>query len=98
MNRPDPPQSMRRAYLEWVDEQIEDFKDAVPRSQLLQLADEVVEELRLNSKGQYQLTEMLLWDAVDRKIFKILKLPSYRSWSAARIRESARPDPNAVSQ
>ncbi len=98
MSRQDPPQSLRRAYLEWVEEQIEDFKDGVPRSQLLQLADEVVAELRVNNKGQYQLTEMLLWEAVDRKIFRLLKLPSYRSWSASQMRRAAAAESKGVSE
>jgi hypothetical protein len=55
MNR-ESPRSLRRAYLEWVEEQVEDFKDAIPRSRLLAIADEVVEELRLSRGGQYQLT------------------------------------------
>jgi hypothetical protein len=81
--------SLRRAYLEWVDEQIEEYKDLIPRSELLRLADRVVEELRVNQLGQYQITEILLCAAVDRAIFRILDLPSYRSWRAA-------PPPSAV--
>jgi hypothetical protein len=76
-----PTRSLRRLYLEWVEEEVERFKEQVPRSELLALADQVVEELRVNPRGQYQITEMLLCDAVDRKIFRLLKLPSYRSWS-----------------
>jgi hypothetical protein len=83
------PRSLRRAYRDWVDEQIEEFKDTVSRSELLRLADEVVDELHVNRRGQYQLTEMLLWAAVDRKIFRLLKLPGYRSWSAAQATPAA---------
>lgn len=72
--------SLRRAYLEWVDEQIEEYKDTVPRSELLHLADQVIEELRVTQHGQYQISELLLCEAVDRAIFRLLKLPSYRSW------------------
>jgi hypothetical protein len=72
--------SLRRTYLEWVDEQIEEYKDLVPRSELLLLADRVIEEQRVNQQGQYQITEVLLCEAVDRAIFRILKLPSYRTW------------------
>lgn len=95
--------SLRQIYEEWVEDQIEDYKDSVNRSDLLRLADEVVEDLRVNAGGQYQLTEMLLWTAVDRKIFKLLKLPGYRTWCSAR-RSAAPPsftlepkeDPRAV--
>jgi hypothetical protein len=75
-----PTRSLRRTYLEWVDDQIEEFKDQVPRSELLHIAERVVEELRVNHDGQYQITELLLCEAVDRTIFRMLKLPSYRSW------------------
>ena len=44
---PQSPRSLRRAYLEWVEEQVEEFKDAIPRSRLLAIADNVVEDLRL---------------------------------------------------
>jgi len=72
--------SLRRIYLEWVEARIEAYKDEMPRNELLQLADEIVEELRVSRKGQYQLTEVLLCAAMDRKIFHELKLPGYRRW------------------
>lgn len=84
MKRDPPSPSRRRAYLEWVEEQIENYKESVSREVLLGVADEVVTELRVNARGQYQLTELLLAEAVDRQIFRMLKLPSYRSWLAAR--------------
>lgn len=83
MKRETTPSSRRRAYLEWVEEQIETFKESVSRTELLAIADEVVRELRVSESGQYQWTELLLAEAVDRKIFKMLKLPSYRSWAAS---------------
>lgn len=82
--------SLRQVYDQWVEDQIEEYKDSVPRSDLIRLADEACEELRVNPRGQYQLTEMLLCAAVDRKIFKLLKLPGYRTWSRAR-RSNSRP-------
>ena len=77
---PQSPRSLRRAYLEWVEEQVEEFKDAIPRSRLLAIADEVVGDLRLSRGGQYQLTEVLLCDAMNRHLFRLLKLPGYRTW------------------
>lgn len=82
--------SLRQVYEQWVEDQIEEYKDSVPRADLLRLADEVCEQLRINQRGQYQLTEMLLCTAVDRKIFKLLGLPGYRTWSRAR-RANAKP-------
>ena len=75
--------SLRLSYLDWVEDQIESYKDAVSRSDLLHLAEEAVDELRVSQEGQYQLTEVLLCEAVDRKIFRLLKLPGYRSWCAS---------------
>ena len=80
------PRSLRRAYLEWVEEQVEEFKDAIPRSRLLAIADEVVEGLRLARGGQYLLTEVLLCDAMNRHLFKLLKLPGYRTWCEQRAK------------
>lgn len=88
------PRSLRRAYVEWVEEQIEEFKDRIPRTQLLALADEVVNELRVMKDGQYQLTEILLCDAMDRRILKMLRLPGYRAWVAQQ--NAAPPEPTVI--
>ena len=84
------PRSLRRAYLDWVEAQVEEFKDVIPRSRLLAIADQVVGELRLARGGQYQLTEVLLCDAMNRHLFKVLKLPGYRAWCEQR---ATQPDP-----
>lgn len=84
MSSSDLSRSSRRAYLEWVEERVEDYKESVSRAELLLLADQVVQELRVSQKGQYQLTELLLCDAVDRKIARMLRLPGYRAWAAER--------------
>jgi hypothetical protein len=83
----DTPRSLRRAYVDWVEEQIEEFKERIPRSHLLAIADEVVTDLRMNPDGQYQLTELLMCNAMDRRIFRMLKLPGYRAWCAQRTAE-----------
>jgi hypothetical protein len=80
VTRPPAPRSLRRAYQEWVEEQVEEYKDNMPRADLLRLADEVVRELRMTHRGQYQLTELLLCNAVDRYIIRTLHLPGYRAW------------------
>lgn len=78
------PRSLRRAYLEWVEERVEEFKDSIPRSHLLTIAEQVVEDLRVTNGGQYQLTELMLCSAVDRHLVRMLKLPGYRAWAAQR--------------
>jgi hypothetical protein len=91
------PRSLRRAYLEWVEEQVEEFKDVIPRSRLLAIADQVVDELRLARGGQYQLTEVLLCDAMNRHLFKLLKLPGYRAWCEQRATGPEPPhDPRVI--
>lgn len=91
----DSSRSLRRAYLEWVEEQVEDFKDTIPRSRLLAIADQVVEQLRLARGGQYLLTEVLLCDAMNRHLFRLLKLPGYRTWLEARA-SAPQHDPRVI--
>jgi hypothetical protein len=76
--------TLRQIYSRWVEDQIEDYKDSVSRSDLLRLADEAVDDLRVTGGGQYQITELLLCTAVDRKIFHLLKLPGFRTWARHR--------------
>lgn len=76
----DPHASPRQLYLAWVEDQIEEFKASLHRDELLELAEEAVQELFASQDGQYPLTEILLRDAVDALIFRRLKLPSYRQW------------------
>lgn len=77
----DAASAQRQLYQEWIEDQIEDFKDSVSRSDLLRIAEEACEELRVSHAGQYQITELLLMDAVDRKIIRMLKLPNFQMWS-----------------
>jgi len=79
--------STRQLYQEWVEDQIESYKDGISRSELLQLAEEAVDEIRINRRGQYQLTEVLLCAAVDRKIFELMNLPAYSVWCRTRGHE-----------
>ena len=69
----------------------------MPRSDLLSIADEVVKQLRVDPRGQYQITEVLLTEAFDRHLVRLLKLPGYRSWRAARLAalEAAEAEPDA---
>jgi hypothetical protein len=76
----DAPLSSRQQYVAWVEERVEDFKAALPREDLLSLAEEAVEGLFDTNDGQYPLTEILLRDAVDDLIFRQLRLPTYRQW------------------
>jgi hypothetical protein len=83
VTKPQAPRLLRREYQDWVEEQVEEFKDSIPRADLLRMADDVVRELRMTHRGQYQLTELLLCNAVDRYIVRMLRLPNYRAWREA---------------
>ena len=76
----------RQLYLDWVENQIERYKAALSRDELLGLADEAVEQLFCRGNGQYPLTEVVLRETVDEIIFHRLGLPSFRAWVRRRER------------
>ncbi len=75
-----PVSPSKQLYHAWVEQRIEDFKDSISRDELLEYADEAVQELYADPDGQYQLTEIVLRDAVDTLLFRRLGLPSYKQW------------------
>lgn len=75
--------SPRQQYLDWIEDQIEEYKASLTREELLLLADEAVRQLFDTNDGQYPLTEILLRDAVDALLFERLRLPSWRTWLRA---------------
>ena len=70
----------RHEYQAWVEEQIEEFKTTLTRDELLDLAEQAVNDLFTTPDGQYPLTEILLCDAVDALLFRRLNLPDYKHW------------------
>lgn len=96
------PRSLRYEYELYVEHEIEDYKDSVSRSSLLKLGDEAVATLQQGD--QTTLTEMLVWQEVDRIISRRLRLPSYATWRRRRLKilaEYQRPehwgfDPQAI--
>jgi hypothetical protein len=74
------PRSPRQQYLDWVEDRIEDHKNALTREELLAIAESAVDQLFDTDDGQYPLTEILLRDAVDALIFRRLGLPGFRRW------------------
>ncbi len=75
-----PASPSRQLYLAWIEQRIEDYKDSISRDELLEVADEAVQELWADPEGQYTLTEVVLSDAVDMLLFRRLGLPSYKQW------------------
>jgi uncharacterized Zn finger protein len=72
--------SPRQRYLDWIEGQLEEYKASLTREELLELADEAVQQLFDTQDGQYPLTEILLRDAVDSLISRQLDLPPFRRW------------------
>ncbi|MEP6991536.1 MAG: hypothetical protein ABJA80_11460 [bacterium] len=79
--------SLKHEYELYLEREIENYKESVPRSVLLSIADEAVRVL--NAQQQFGLTEFLLCVEVDRIIFKRLRLPNVATWGKRRIKELA---------
>lgn len=79
-----PARSLKHEYELFIEEEIENYKDSVPRNVLLSIGDEAVASL--GAQAQLALTEMLLWEEVDRIITRRLRLPSYDSWRRRRLK------------
>ena len=75
-----PPRSLKQEYQEFILQRIEEFKNGIPRAQLLEIGDEAVRELQASAQDQYLLTEVLLLEHVDRIIARRLRLPSFPRW------------------
>lgn len=85
--------SLRHEYALFIEQEIENYKESIPRSALLAIGDEAA--TRLMSEAQFTLTEMLLCEEVDRLISRRLRLPKYDSWRKKRLRlhqEMRRPE------
>lgn len=80
-----PTRSLKHEYELFVEQEIENYKESVPRSVLLSIGDEAVSSM--SSQPQFMLTEILLCVEVDRIIFKRLRLPSYDTWRRRRLKQ-----------
>ena len=79
------PRSLRHEYELYIEREIEDYKESVPRGALLSIGDEAVTALA--GQSQLALTELLLCEEVDRIIRRRLRLPSYQGWRRRRLRQ-----------
>ncbi len=77
---PRRPASLPERYKAFLSQRIEEYKEQMPRHELLALGDRAIEQLRADDNAQLYLTEVVLRDHVDDSIRRALKLPSYRSW------------------
>lgn len=76
--------SLKYEYALFVEQEIENYKESIPRSALLAIGDEAAS--RLTSEAQFTLTELLLCEEVDRLISRRLRLPKYDSWRKKRLK------------
>src|SRR5256885_2724815 len=76
--------SLQHEYELYVEREIENYKESVPRSVLLSIGDDAVRALA--AQQQFALTELLLVDEVDKIIFKRLRLPAYVTWRKRRLK------------
>jgi len=74
------PRSLKQEYQEFILQRLEEYKNTVPRADLLKIGDEAVRELQASAQDQYLLTEVLLLEHVDRIIARRLRLPSFPRW------------------
>src|ERR687893_2761931 len=82
-----PQRSLRHEYELYVEEEIEKYKESLPRSALLGIGDEAAKVLAADP--QIGLTELLLCEEVDRIIRKRLRLASHRAWRRQRLKSLA---------
>ena len=78
------PRSLKHEYELFVEREIEAYKDTLSRSVLLSIGDEAV--ARLRTQAQTTLTEMVLWEEVDRIIAARIRLPGYQTWRRRRLK------------
>ena len=76
--------SLHHEYQLYVEQEIENYKESVPRPALLAIGDEAAG--RLAAEPQFALTELLLCEEVDRIIFRRLRLPGYNAWRKKRLK------------
>jgi hypothetical protein len=79
-----PIRSLQHEYERYVEQEIEAYKESVPRSVLLGIGDEAVAALARDE--QFTLTELIVWEEVDRIIARRLRLPSATTWRRRRLK------------
>ena len=81
MPRPSP-RSLRQEYQQYVEREVEDYKNSVSTEFMYGIAQEAARALE--EAPQLGIREVMLADEVDRLITKRLRLPSYETWRRRR--------------
>src|SRR5215510_2042751 len=79
-----PTRSLQHEYELFVEQEIENYKESLPRNVLLGIGDDAVSSL--SAAAQLALTELVLCNEVDKIIFRRLRLPSYETWRRRRLK------------
>src|SRR3954469_8519473 len=79
-----PTRSLQHEYERYLEQEIENYKESVPRSVLLSIGDEAVAAIA--REAQFALTELIVWEEVDRIIARRLRLPSATTWRRRRLK------------
>lgn len=80
------PRSLRAEYQQYVEREIEDYKNSVSTAFLHSIATEAARTLE--EGAQLGMREVMLADEVDRIITKRLRLPSYETWRRRRLKNA----------
>jgi hypothetical protein len=78
------PRSLRAEYNEFVEREVEDYKNSVSTSFLHSIATEAARTL--DEGLQLGMREVMLADEVDKIITRRLRLPSYETWRKRRLK------------
>ncbi len=79
-----PTRSLKHEYANYIDLEIEHYKDSISRDALMKLADDAVASM--STRAQLELSELVLCDAVNEQIMRRLKLPPYERWRRNRLK------------
>src|SRR5437667_12642537 len=74
------PRSLKQEYQEFILQRLEEYKNTVPRAELLKIGDEAARELQASAQDKYLLTEVLLLEHVVSIFVRRLRLPSFSLW------------------
>ncbi|MBM3898798.1 MAG: hypothetical protein FJ362_01375 [Gemmatimonadetes bacterium] len=76
------PRSLRQEYQQYVEREVEDYKNSVSTTFMYGIAQEAAKALE--EAPQLGIREVMLADEVDRIIAKRLRLPRYETWRRRR--------------
>jgi hypothetical protein len=86
---PRSPNSLQYEYLQYVEREIDAYKESVSRQHLCGIAD--LAHATIEGELQLGMRDVLLAAEVDRLIAKRLKLPTFETWRRRRMKNASEP-------